>query len=393
MFKKVVIILLCLCAGISLSAVFILSGGSVQHTISPINDMPSINMKRPEIVGFLPYWLLGKADKQYERFITTLTYFGIAIQGDGSIMKTINPGELEPGWNNLQREEVSARLADATQKKLKKSLLIISGEESVIRELLVNPSETATTMMQEVAPIMKEKGFTDLNLDIETFMEASDSDRGKFTEFVKTVKDILVSQKLGTLTIDLIPIALMRPKLYDPKELGKLADSVVLMTYDYHYSGSVTSGAVAPIGGAGDTIEFDVETSVKEALKVMPKEKILLGVPLYGYQWETISEASESATIPGGSSTASVRRIAEKLRVCTDCITGIDPYSQEPYLIYKEGDVYNQIYYEDEASMKKKIELAKKYSLGGIALWALGYEDDTLLKPLESYKKSFSLTW
>jgi spore germination protein YaaH len=350
-------------------------------------------MKRPEIVGFLPYWLLGKADKQYERFITTLTYFGIAIQGDGSIMKSTNPGELEPGWNNLQREEVSARLADATQKKLKKSLLIISGEESVIRELLVNPSETATTMMQEIAPIMKEKGFTDLNLDIETFMEASESDRGKFTEFVKTVKDILVSEKLGTLTIDLIPIALMRPKLYDPKELGKLADSVVLMTYDYHYSGSVTSGAVAPIGGAGETIEFDVETSVKEALKVMPKEKILLGVPLYGYQWETISEASESATIPGGSSTASVRRIMEKLRVCVDCKTGIDPYSKEPYLIYKEGDVYNQIYYEDEASMNKKIELAKKYSLGGIALWALGYEDDTLLRPLESYKKSFSLTW
>lgn len=393
MLKQAFILIICVCFGLSLSYAFVRFGGAVQHTISPIPNLQSLHVKRPEIVGFLPYWLLGKADKQYERFITTLTYFGLAILADGTIMKITNPGELEPGWNNLQKEEVSARLADATQKKLKKSLLIISGDDTVIRELLTDPVSHATTMMSEIGPIMKEKGFTDLNLDIETFMEASASDRGKFTEFVKTVKDILVSEQLGTLTIDLIPISLMRPKLYDPTELGKLADSIVLMTYDYHYSGSVTSGAVAPIGGAGETIEFDVETSVTEALKVMPNEKILLGIPLYGYQWETINEASESATIPGGSSTASVRRITEKLRVCTDCKSGIDPYSQEPYLIYKEGEIYNQIYYEDETSMKKKIDLAKKYSLGGVALWALGYEDDTLLKPLESYKKSFSLSW
>ncbi len=388
-----ILLALCLCVGISIAIVFIKSGGSVQQTISPLSNVQSLHVKRPEVVGFLPYWLLGKADKQYERFITTLTYFGIAINADGTIMKTMNPGELEPGWNNLNRQEVSARLADATKNKLKKSLLIISGDDEVIRELLIDPVKNARAMMQEVAPIMRDKGFTDLNLDIETFMEASDSDRGRFTEFVKTVKETIVSEKLGTLTIDLIPIALMRPKLYDPVELGKLADSVVLMTYDYHYSGSVTSGAVAPIGGAGETIEFDVESSVKEALKVMPKEKILLGIPLYGYQWETISDASESATIPGGSSTASVRRIMEKLRVCIDCKTGIDPYSKEPYLIYKDGDVYSQIYYEDETSMKEKIALAKKYSLGGIALWALGYEDDSLLRPLEEYKKSFSLTW
>ncbi len=393
MWKKGIFIVVSLCVGISLACLFILRGGSVEPTISPLSTIQSLHVKRPEIIGFLPYWLLGKADKQYERFITDLTYFGLALKEDGSILTHTNPQELEPGFNTLKGDSLSAMLSDLSAKHVSSSLLIISGDDVVIRELLTDPVKHAETMMRDVLPIMKEKKFTDLNLDIETFMEASASDRGKFTEFVKTVKDILISSHAGTLTIDLIPIALVRPKLYDAAELGKLADRIVLMTYDYHYSGSVTSGAVAPIGGAGETIEYDVKTAVEEALKVLPKEKILLGVPLYGYQWETISEASESATIPGGSSTASVRRIAEKLRACTECITGIDPYSEEPYLIYKEGDVYNQIYYEDETSMSKKIALAKKYELGGVALWALGYEDDTLLKPLEAYKKTFSLSW
>lgn len=392
MIKRILAIIFLLGLGAGSALIFNASGGSFQHNTS-VESLSPLGVKRPQIVGFLPYWLLSKADKKYERFITTLTYFGLAINADGSLMKKTNPQELEPGWNALSGEVVSARLADAEKNKLKKSLLIISGDDEVISELLIDPVTSAKTMMTQIAPIMKENGFTDLNIDIETFMEASESARNKFTEFIRTVKNELVSQNLGTLTIDLIPIALLRPKLYDPKALGALADIIVLMTYDYHYSGSFTSGAIAPIGGAGETLEFDVEVAVKEALKIMPKEKILLGVPLYGYQWETIEAASESATIAGGSSTASVRRIKEKMHSCTDCVTGIDPISKEPYLIYKEGDVYNQIYYEDETSMKEKIKLAKQYNLGGIALWALGYEDDTMLRPLEPYRKSFTLSW
>lgn len=355
--------------------------------------LASLHVTKPQVVGFLPYWLLSKADKNYAPLITTLTYFGVALNGDGTVMKRTNPQETEPGWFALQGDTVTARLADAEKKGLKKSLLIISGDDEVIGNILNDPDGAAARMMTDIAPIMKEKNFEDLNLDIETFMEASPSGQAQFTQFVRSVKDILVREKLGSLTLDLIPIALAKPKLYDAKALGALADSVVLMTYDFHYSGSFTSGAVAPVGGAGETLEFDVETAVKEALKVMPKEKILLGIPLYGYQWETINQATESATIAGGSEMASVRRVSEKLKTCADCISGTDPVSKEPYLVYPEGEVYKQVYYENEASMNEKIRLATRYNLGGVALWALGYEDDTLLNPLESYKHSLSLSW
>lgn len=363
--------------------------------VSPMRfDNPiltAFGIHKPQIVGFLPYWLLTKADKQYASSITTLTYFGLVVNGDGSLVKLTNPKEEEPGWTNLKGDTYSAFLADGKKNHLKQSLLVVSGDDDAIRAMLTQPEVAAKNLVSEAAPIMKDKGFTDLNLDIETFMEGSPSSQMQFTRFVRAVKDELVAGKLGTLTIDLIPIALVKPKLYDARALGAIADTVVLMTYDYHYLGSLTAGAVAPVGGAGETLEFDVETALQEALKVIPKDKILLGIPLYGYEWETVGKAPESATIPGGGSTASTRRIADMMEKCATCTASLDPVAKEPYLIYKENDYFHQIYYENEESMKEKILLAKKYELGGIALWALGYEDSTILRPLESYKKFYRL--
>ena len=342
--------------------------------------LKTFNVHKPEIVGFLPYWLLTQADKDYSRYITTLTYFGLALNSDGTVQKLTNPQEEEPGWAKLKTYSVTS--------KYKNSLLVISGDDSVISAMISDPVTSAKNLVGDIAPIMKEKGFTDLNLDIESFMTASESARTNFTTFVRTVK-----QTIGTtVTLDLIPIALVKSDIYDARALGAIVDRVVLMTYDYHYTGSFTSGANAPIGGAGTTLEYDTQTAVKEALKVIPANKILLGIPLYGYEWETLRSASESATIPGGSSTASSKRVADIIANCATCSAALDPVAREPYLIYPENDYFNQIYFENEASVGEKIAMAQKYHLGGVALWALGYEDSTMLTPLTNYKNTLDLS-
>lgn len=391
MLKKLLTILIFIVVG-ALSAIgaYYILGSTPLRFDNPV--LMTFGVQKPEVVGFLPYWLVSKADKPYEKYITTLTYFGLTVNSDGSLQKLANPGEEEPGWTTLKGDTFAVQSNNAKKHRLKQSLLVISGNDGDIGEMIADPETSAKKLVSDAAPIMKERGFTDLNLDIETFMEASESARNNFTVFTKTIKEELDVQKLGTLTIDLIPIALMKPKLYDMRALGEIADRVVLMTYDYHYSGSYTSGAVAPLGGAGDSLEFDVETALKEAVKVIPKEKILMGIPLYGYMWETIDAATESATIAGGSETASVRRVAEKLKDCKDCTSGYDDVAKSPYVIYPEDAVYKQTYFENETSMKEKIALAQKYHLGGIALWALGYEDDTLLLPLEKYKNTLDLS-
>lgn len=354
--------------------------------------LATFDVKKPEIIGFLPYWLLKSADKDYSQYITTLTYFGLSLQRDGSIKKLNNPREEEPGWTALKGDTYATRMADAKKNGLKQSLLVISGDDTVIGNMIADPVNSANHLVADVAPIMKEKGFTDLNLDIESFMDATDSARANFTTFITTVTQLVRDEKLGTVTLDLIPISLVKSKIYDARALGVVVDRVVLMTYDYHYIDSFTSGANAPIGGAGMTIEYDTETAVKEALKAIPSNKVLLGIPLYGYEWETLNSAPESATIPGGSSTASVRRVADILRTCASCSAQFDSVAREPYVLYPENKYFNQIYFENETSMKEKIALAQTYHLGGVALWALGYEDDSMLTPLTNYKNTLDLS-
>lgn len=347
--------------------------------------LTTVGIHKPEIVGFLPYWLMTKADKDYGKYITTLTYFGLTVEADGHIEKLVNPQEEEPGWTTLKNTTFNKYGA-------KQSLLVVSGDDGAIGDMIANPVVSAQNLVSDVAPIMKDKGFTDLNLDIESFMDASESARTNFTMFVQTVTDEIHQQQLGTVTLDLIPISLVKEKIYDARAIGAIVDRVVLMTYDYHYTGSFTSGANAPIGGAGQTLEYDTETAVKEALKAIPAQKILLGIPLYGYEWETIANAPESATIPGGSSIASSKRVMDLLAGCATCSAAIDTVAKEPYLIYRENDYFNQIYFENEASVKEKVVMAQTYHLGGVALWALGYEDSSMLNPLAPYKNTLDVS-
>jgi spore germination protein YaaH len=385
MIKKVLIILVSL--GIGLYIGFFILNNVFQNKKANsiiLNPLAKQNL----IIGFLPYWLIPEADKDYSKYLNTLSYFGLTIDDDGTIKQFTNPGESEPGFYALKNGKINEILKSATKNNLKKSLLIFSSNEEDIGKLLENPVVHAENLMEEITPIMKDYGFTDLNLDIESVMVASEESRINFTTFVKTVKEKMNEENLGTLTIDVSPIVFFKKYLVDVEAIKNFVDYVILMTYDYHYQGSSTTGAVAPINGAGDDAEFDIDVSIKEAQKILSTDKIVLGVPLYGYEWETIDEATHSAVIPGSGIVASNKRIEKQIKSCTDCKISFDKTAKESFLIYKDEktDAYHQIYYPTENSMTEKIKLVEKYDLAGIALWALGYDGETILEPLKSYK-------
>lgn len=348
-----------------------------------------IKTDKPLIIGFQPYWLLQKADKPYEKYINVFTYFGLTLDSDGTIVKLVNPQEEEPGWTTLKSDGFQEKLKQTQKNHLKSSLLIHNSNEASISALLKEPEKHAQNLIADVLPIMQQYGFTNLNLDIESFVEASESAQEQYTIFIKEVKNGIDKNNLGTLTVEIPPISLVTPRLINAKEIGKIADYLVLMAYDFHYAGSYLAGPVAPIGGEGKVREYDINTALKETLNVIPPKKVILGIPLYGYEWETISDKPGAPTIPGGSATASNRRITELLKSCTNCVKGFDELAQQPYIIFKDSDDYHQIYYEDEKSIQEKLKLAKESQIAGVALWALGYEGENLLNPLKTYKNSF----
>ncbi len=344
---------------------------------------------KPQVIGFQPYWLLERADKNYAPYLTTLTYFGLTVDAQGKIVKLVNTSEEEPGWTWLKSSELEDRLKPAKDQSLTLSLLIHNSNEATISALLQDPVASAHNLSSEVIPLMQEYQFTDLNLDIESFKTASPAASQSYTTFVQTIKNDFKSLPQTSLTLEITPISLAKPHLTDIQALKDTVDYIVLMAYDYHYIYSLLSGPVAPIGGQGQTRELDVESAVKTLTQMVDPKQIILGIPLYGYEWETLTSDPDAPVIPGSGSTASNRRAEDLISTCLNCLKSFDNIAKQPFIIFPDRAYFHQIFYEDEQSLEEKIRLAKEYQLGGVAVWALGYEGETLIKPLKTYKQSF----
>jgi spore germination protein YaaH len=373
-------------------SIFGLAAGIIAgiYVINHMSELPLKALKpQRQVIGFLPYWLLDFVKSDYSADITTLTYFALNVDGSGNIVKLSNPQQEEPGWYTLESGKLDPFINNAKKNNIKLSLLISSGNANAINQLMEKPQQHADTLVKDVAPIMKHYGFTDLNLDIEDTSHASQIEQMHFTQFVQTVDQLLNKQKLGTLTVEISPTDAIQANLINLSAISPFANTIILMAYDYHSTASFVTGPVAPLNGAGISLEYDVTTAVEKALQDTPPEKLILGMPLYGYEWETLNTAIRSAIIPGSGDIASNNRMESLLSECATCSAYFDNDSQEMYVTYQNQDTgtFSQIYFPDEQSVTSKIELANKENLSGVALWALGYEGDTMLSPLSAYKQ------
>jgi len=143
---------------------------------------------------------------------------------------------------------------------------------------------------------------------------------------------------------------------YDYAAIGGIVDYVTLMTYEWGYA---TGGAmaVAPI--------TKVENTVRFAAGQMPPDKILMGIPNYGYNWPT--PASRDNPGMAVANTAAL----ELARKYNQAIS-FDNEAQTPHFVYyDETGKRREVWFEDARSVEAKLELATKYSLAGFSYWTI----------------------
>lgn len=352
----------------------------------------TLGINRTRVIGFLPYFLLQKADKNYSPYLTTLSYFALTIDSDGHIQKLVNPQQEEPAWTTLKiSKSLQKQFNAALQNHEVLSLTVAQFDEATISALMQNPKMSADNLLSDVTPIMQKYGFSDLNIDIESFVKSDAAMQHSFATFLGKLQTNLDKNHLGTLTVDVAPIAFAKPRLTEPMLVGKIADYVIVMGYDFHNIASFVAGPVAPLYGAGENTELDVNTTIIQAKKEIPEDKLILGIPLYGYEWATLSQNPGSPVIPASGETASNRRITTSLANCPTCKEDVNISSTEKSIVYLDNKepYYHQIFLLDTDTLSKRLTYTKEQSLEGVALWALGYEGNDLLSPLIPYKWTF----
>jgi len=397
------------------------------------------------VYGYLPYWTLDKY--KYLQFdkLTNIAYFGLYIDELGNFEETQTvpaidekgeeTGQLidvpNPGFVNWKANENLERVIQKSKKNGVRVALTVIAHEDEKNDAFLNCRECWNTLLMNLARELDSKEITDVNLNFE-YVESVDPEQAKvFLEFVRYLNSELDkvygdSQVVVTTFAD----SVVQPRISSEiAGLGRYSDGLFVMAYDFHTTQSEAAGPVAPIDGKGSFNQYDIRTLVRDYLTQIPPNKLILGVPYYGYNWvveknepyskriEGTDEIGFSKSQPydkimdllGGNLKDESEMPVDQLAVLgaetkaenkaenkdgdkkTEAeVKGVktfeviepklqwDELAQVPWFTYTNPDTgsIRQVYFENPDSLKVKYKLVNENKLKGIGIWALGYDGE-----------------
>ncbi|WP_077623864.1 glycosyl hydrolase family 18 protein [Sediminibacillus massiliensis] len=280
-------------------------------------------------------------------YLTYLAPFNYRINRDGTL--------IPPPLDNFA--------AIAAENNAALVLVVTNLEEGAfsaeLGRIIVTNREVENTLLDNIISTANEVGFGDVHFDFEFLPPENREDYNNFLRRAKqrlSEAGLLMSTALAPKTS-----AEQEGEWYEAHDYaahGEIADFVVLMTYEWGYSGGPAM-AVSPINRVREVVEY--------ALTEMPADKIMLGQNLYGYDWTLPYE-------PGGEYAEALspqQAIARAREYNVDI--EYDAEAQAPFYLYtdEEGSRH-EVWFEDARSIQAKFELIKELDLRGISYWKLG---------------------
>lgn len=250
------------------------------------------------------------------------------------------------------------------------------------REAGINALSDVESLAQDIAQAVEKCDLDGVNVDIENVTHRQ---RDAYTQLVKRLREKLPAEKEVSVAVAANPQGWETGwhGSYDYEALAQYADHLLIMTYDEHYEG----GEAGPVA----SMEF-VKQSLQYALKRVPAEKIVLGIPFYGRIWST-----DGGSIAGKG--VSIRTILEIVETCQGTVT-YDEKSQsvkaEFTVTPENGEIsigWNTVlkpgnyvaWLENDRSYQAKLKLVEEYDLKGAGAWSLGQEETSIWEEYEGW--------
>ena len=280
-------------------------------------------------------------------FLTTLSVFSYGFQGDGTLVVP----------------EDRALLAEAQRFRVGAMLVLTSMDESgnfssQRAAQLFQDQALQDRVLDELVAILLEKGYQGLDVDFEYIARG---DRAAFLAFLGNARDRLHQVGLS-LHVDLAPKTHPDQEglLYEGHDygaVGTIADSVLLMTYEWGYAYGLPM-AVAPLPQVAQVVRY--------AVTEIPPGKIQLGIPNYGYDWPLpyVAGQSRARSLSSQQAVALARRYGAAIQY--------DSQAQAPWFRYTDDQGrQHEVWFEDARSIQAKLALVPQYGLWGVGYWNL----------------------
>lgn len=220
---------------------------------------------------------------------------------------------------------------------------------------MLSSEKSRENFIKNLLNIAKENKLDGINIDFES-MKDNDTDRDLFTQLIREMAPIFRNNGIK-LSVDMYFV-----RYIDRTRVGEAADYVVLMGYDQRGAWSTESGSIAEISWVEENIESLINDSK------IPPSKIILGIPFYTRLW-TEKEGEKSPTTK-----VYTMKDCQEFLLNNGLSTVLDETSGQNYAEYTQGSYTYKLWLEDQDSIKKRVEIVKKYDLAGVTAWRKGFE-------------------
>jgi spore germination protein YaaH len=302
------------------------------------------------VFGYYPYWSGANDHLGYDfGALTTIGYFSMEADTTGS-------------YASLHAWKTTPLIGYAHARGVK-VVLVVTGFGYNQNDAILSDPVKRERLIATIVDAVKSAGGDGVNIDFESVRS---SQRGNLVQFMRDLASAMRSAIPGA-EVSMATPAVDWSNAFDLGALSGICDYLILMGYDYYWSGSGTAGPVAPLGGESYNVTRSVTTYLSAGVE---PEKLLLGVPWYGLDWP-VADTSRKAKA-SGTGKAVVYRNAEPAAEAAGKI--FDAPTASAWYRYSIDTIMHQVWFDDSMSLALKYDLVRSRGLGGIGIWALGYE-------------------
>ena len=313
-----------------------------------------------EVFAFAPYWSLSSAGASDIASASTLAYFGLDVNGDGSVSRS------GAGWQGYQSAELVNLINGAHAAGDRVVLSVECFSQANLDRITSDPAAGAR-LAGELAHLVSAEQMDGVNFDFEG---TGSADRAGLVRLIGDVASRLKGVDPNwQLTMDVYASSLDGGGFFDAAGLASKVDALFVMAYDM--GSRSTPSPTAPLTGPGYTDLGVVSTFAKG----VPAAKVILGIPFYGYAWPT------AGNWLGAGATGSIFPLSYSQIHDASRPTYWDPTTQTPWTAWQSDGQWYEAYFDNPQSISLKVAAASKAGLGGVGVWALGMDgtDATML--------------
>ena len=252
----------------------------------------------------------------------------------------------------------AARAAGVAPMMVVTNLKEAGGFDSDIAHDILSSENVQKTLIDNIVATLKAKDYFGLDIDFEYVYPY---DRERYNDFLRKVSSTIrpMGYQLTTAVAPKIA-ANQQGKLYEAHDYpvhGALADHVIIMTYEWGFTYGPPM-AVSPANSMRRVLNY--------AVTEIPRNKIFMGIPNYGYDWKIPYQPGTAARTL--SNTGAVRLAWEK-----GANIRYNTVSQAPFYNYYESNgQQHEVWFDDARSILAKLTIANQFRVGGISYWTIG---------------------